>query len=135
MADTDTEPSHPPGMLLVADVAELWTSERRARRDAQLRRRYGTADPAKIPAALTEPKQITTATVLTYLRRFRNTDTPVPEPRGRLGSHRRLPWWSTEQADELREWYRRRPGHGHGRGGWPAGTPRSGYTPDPRPGR
>jgi hypothetical protein len=107
----DMTPKPPPGVLSAADVAELWTIERRkARPDA----------PAYKPT-----------TVLMYLRESQKTlvdgrprryaGNPMPAPAGRFGL---MPWWRVNQREELLDWYRSRPGHGHGRGGRWAGRRR-----------
>jgi hypothetical protein len=109
MADMTTKA--PPGTLRAADVAALWTIERRKR------------DP--------DAPAYKSATVLLYLRESQQTlvggkprryaSHPVPPPAGRFGL---MPWWREAQREDLLQWWRDRPGHGHGRGGWPAGRPR-----------
>lgn len=113
MADMSTR--IPKGVLRAADVADLWTQERRKH----------------IP----EAPAYKAATVLSYLKEsqpspaggkpHRYADNPMPPPAGRFGL---MPWWKTSQREELLTWFRQRAGQGHGRGGWPAGRPRPGRT-------
>ncbi len=123
------ETAAPPGVLLADDVARLWNDE--ARKKYQTKVDQVTADNAararrgvRMLPLPKEPRAITAATVIAYARRFKGSAHPMPEPAGRMGTHRRLPWWFKRQEKDLRAWYRNRPGHGHGRGGRYAGAPR-----------
>lgn len=106
MAETHTK--SPPGVLLVADVARIWTEERRrARPDAP---------------------DIRYATVLSYMKESRSgryTSNPMPLPEthdgGYLNTSRQAPWWPASAERALRDWFNGRPGHGHGTGGRYAG--------------
>lgn len=101
----------PPGTLLVADVARIWTEERRAKK----------------PDAVS----VRTETVLRYLGQSRQEngrykDKPMPLPEltggGYMGTSRQTPWWPADQEQALRDWWSSRPGHGHGTGGRYAGA-------------
>jgi hypothetical protein len=108
---TDLPRRSPPGVLRAADVAELWTIERRK------------TNPDAPAYKQTTP--------LVYLRESQKTlvngrprryaSVPMPAPAGRMGL---TPWWHKDQTEALLAWWRNRPGYGHGRGGWPAGRPR-----------
>jgi hypothetical protein len=100
-------PSAPPGTLLVADVARIWSEERRQQRS-------GAPD-------------IKPGTVLAYLKESRGvagryTNKPMPEPDGYLAGNRRFVWWRAEREQALRDWWNDRPGQGHGTGGARAGS-------------
>lgn len=104
-----TAPVGPPGALLVADVARIWTEERRKRK----------------PGA----PEVSPRTVLSYLKESRKTskfarykNNPVPAPAGYLAANNRFVWWKAEQEQALRDWWANRPGHGHGTGGKRAGS-------------
>lgn len=116
---TDLPRRSPPGVLRAADVAELWTIERRK------------TNPDAPAYKQTTP--------LVYLRESQKTlvngrprryaSVPMPAPAGRMGL---TPWWHKEQTEELLQWFRNRPGHGHGRGGPRAGSKRrAAETPEP----
>ena len=103
-------PKAPPGTLLVADVARIWSEERR-------RRKPGAPD-------------VSTHTVLAYLKESRGeagryTNKPVPEPAGYLAANNRFVWWRADQEQALRDWWNDRPGQGHGTGGRRAGSTRA----------
>lgn len=114
----DMTPGNPRGVLRAADVAELWTVERRKR------------DP--------DAPAYKATTVLSYLKEstpaadgkpHRYVARPMPAPAGRIGV---VPWWRTSQRRELIDWWRNRPGHGHGTGGPRAGSKRrAAETPEP----
>jgi len=106
MATTETKT--PPGILLVDDIARIWTLERR--------RKYPDADP------------IRRTTVLAYMKesragRYVDNPMPLPETTGGayLNTSRQAPWWPATAENALRDWYNNRPGYGHGTGGRYAG--------------
>lgn len=109
-----TPPTGPPGALLAADVARLFTGERRKSNPAAGEYKTGTVHTYLIHSS----------SELMNGRKRRYADNPMPHPRGYLGAGNRFPWWSQDQAAELVEWFHSRAGQGHGRGGWPAGRPR-----------
>lgn len=99
--------STPPGTLLAADVARIFTEERRSKNP--------------------DTDEMKADTVLSYLRASqrpltgkprRYTSNPMPAPAGRVS---RVPWWREDQEAALRAWFNSRAGQGHGRGGRYAG--------------
>ncbi len=127
----------PPGVLSAADVADIWTDVARKRHQERVRERErlnkerrerGLAPLRAIPPF----REIKASTVLDYLRESQQTprasgrarryaDHPMPSPAGRMGL---MPWWRNSQSGDLVAWVTKRPGRGHGTGGWPAGRPR-----------
>jgi hypothetical protein len=137
----DMTPHSPPGVLSAADVAELWTAEARKRHEQKVAEREQTnaqrlLRKLKLLPPVPPFQEIKARTVLDYLRESQQTrraggtqrryaNHPVPAPAGRFGL---MPWWHNSQKTELIDWYRNRPGQGHGTGGWRAGRPRKKAT-------
>lgn len=137
------QPTHtqaPPGVLLLADVARIFTEEARKQYDQRVakleeknaRRRLkglGVFPP------LREFTGITAETARTYLKQSkpmfgskpgRYADNPMPPPAGRIGTARQVPWWPAGDEQKLRDWFNSRPGYDHGTGGRYAGRTRAG---------
>lgn len=86
----------PPGVLLVRDVARIWTEEARRKR------------PDRPPI---QPSTVWSYVKESFAENGRYRDNPVPRPY-REGQRA---WWAADQEPALRQWWHSRPGHGPGR--------------------
>ncbi len=90
-------PGKPAGVLLVKDVAALWS--RIAHREIK---------PTTVRSYLKESHPMVGD------KPGRYADNPMPQPR-RLAPSSTL-WWPAEQEKDLIEWYKARPTQSHGKG-------------------
>lgn len=116
----------PPGVLLAADVARIFSEEALKKHRERESKRNGLnetrlAKGLKPWPVVPDFQPLKSETVLAYRRRYPD----MPAPAGRIGQ---VPWWHAEQERPLRDWFNGRAGQDHGRGGWPAGRPRKKKT-------
>lgn len=99
----------PPGSLIPADVARIFTEEAQKAKPGR--------DPIKVPTVWSYVKESRTKGGRYYTN-------PMPLPDGYTGQNFQGPWWLAEREQALRDWWNSRSTSAHGRGGPRAGSKR-----------
>lgn len=132
---TATPAQTPPGLLLIDDVARVFTEEARKQYDERVHEREKKNDRRRLRGLgalppLPEFRPISPETVRAYRKESkpfhgrrpgRYANNPMPPPGGYVGTARQAPWWPAADEQKLRDWWNSRPGYGHGTGGRYAG--------------